>query len=79
MNVYVAHVCGHNLPSIGQCHFEWVCCAMLIDNLGAFHYKNWVAPESAMAAAMFSQNIAPTNSSFCRRADKAHALYDPMA
>jgi hypothetical protein len=39
--------------------------------------KIWLAPESAMAAAMLSQNIAPANSLFCRRADKARALYEP--
>jgi hypothetical protein len=38
--------------------------------------KIWVAPELAVVAAVFSQNIAPANSSFCRRADKAHALYN---
>jgi hypothetical protein len=32
-----------------------------------------------MAAAVFSQNRAPANSSFCRRADKACALYGPEA
>jgi hypothetical protein len=76
INVYVPHVHGHNLPSICQCHFEWASCAVLSDNVGTFHDKNL---GCAGAAAMFSQNIAPANSSFCRRADKANALYEPMA
>jgi hypothetical protein len=40
--------------------------------------KIWVAPEPAMVAAMFSQNIAlMQNYLFCIRADKACALYEP--
>jgi hypothetical protein len=41
--------------------------------------KIWFAPESAMVAAVSSQNIAPANSLFCRRADKARALCEPTA